>query len=180
MVRVGTFVLFLTLGEMLSIFHHWRCLFAFIIYGFYHVEVFQSSLYVLECGLFCTRVCAGSGEGLLWLLWWLSWNKKFFQGFVAKELIWVGKISWRRKWQPASIFLPGKPHRRRSLIGYSPWGHRVRHDWVTSLSLSRIEEGCGRYWYWDGKAAVWLEKMEVSWGLGLGDFLKTFRWISLG
>ena len=24
--------------------------------------------------------------------------------------------------------LAGKSHRRRSLAGYSPWGHRVRHD----------------------------------------------------
>ena len=36
---------------------------------------------------------------------------------------WVGKIPWRRKWQPTPIFLPGKPHGQRSLVGYSPWGH---------------------------------------------------------
>ena len=35
---------------------------------------------------------------------------------------WVGKISWRRKWQPTLIFLPGKLHGQRSLVGYSPWG----------------------------------------------------------
>ena len=29
-----------------------------------------------------------------------------------------------RKWQPASVFLPGKLHGQRSLAGYSPWGHR--------------------------------------------------------
>ena len=38
---------------------------------------------------------------------------------------WVGKISWRRKWQPTPVFLPGESHGRRSLIGYSPWGRRV-------------------------------------------------------
>ena len=39
-VRVGTHVLFLTLGEMLSIFHHWwQCLLWFVIYSFYYVEV---------------------------------------------------------------------------------------------------------------------------------------------
>ena len=27
-----------------------------------------------------------------------------------------------------SVFLPGKSHGQRSLKGYSPWGHRVRHD----------------------------------------------------
>ena len=35
---------------------------------------------------------------------------------------WVGKIPWRRKWQPTSVFLPGKSHSQRSLVGYSPWG----------------------------------------------------------
>ena len=37
---------------------------------------------------------------------------------------WVGKISWRRAWQPTAVFLPGKSHARRGLAGYSPWGHR--------------------------------------------------------
>ena len=36
----------------------------------------------------------------------------------------VGKISWRRKWQPIPAFLPGKSHGQRSLPGYSPWGHK--------------------------------------------------------
>ena len=30
------------------------------------------------------------------------------------------------------VFLPGKSHGQRSLAGYSPWGHRVGHDWATS------------------------------------------------
>ena len=35
---------------------------------------------------------------------------------------WVGKIPWRRKWQPTPVLLPWKSHGRRSLVGYSPWG----------------------------------------------------------
>ena len=35
---------------------------------------------------------------------------------------WVGKMSWRTKWQPTPIFLPGKSHGQRSLVGYIPWG----------------------------------------------------------
>ena len=35
---------------------------------------------------------------------------------------WVGKIPWRRKWQPTPEFLPGKLHGRGSLAGYSPRG----------------------------------------------------------
>ena len=34
---------------------------------------------------------------------------------------WVGKIPWRRKWQPTPVFLPGESHRLRSWAGYSPW-----------------------------------------------------------
>ena len=32
------------------------------------------------------------------------------------------EISWRRKWQPTPVFLPGKSHGWRNLVGYSPWG----------------------------------------------------------
>ena len=31
---------------------------------------------------------------------------------------------WRRKWQPAPVFLPGKSHGQRSLEGYRPQGHK--------------------------------------------------------
>ena len=31
--------------------------------------------------------------------------------------------SWRRKWQPTPVFLPGESHGRRSLVGCSPCGH---------------------------------------------------------
>ena len=37
---------------------------------------------------------------------------------------WVRKIPWRRKRQSTPALLPGKSHRQRSLIGYSPWGHK--------------------------------------------------------
>ena len=44
--------------------------------------------------------------------------------------LWVGKIPWRRKWQPTPVFLPGRSPGQRSLAGCSPWGHkRVRHNW---------------------------------------------------
>ena len=33
----------------------------------------------------------------------------------------VGKIPWRRKWQPSVVLLSDKPHGHRSLVGYSPW-----------------------------------------------------------
>ena len=42
---------------------------------------------------------------------------------------WVGKIPWKRKWQPTPVLLPGKSHEWRSLVGYSPWGHK---EWDTT------------------------------------------------
>ena len=37
---------------------------------------------------------------------------------------WLGKIPWRRKWQPTPALLPGESHGQRSLVGYSPWGRK--------------------------------------------------------
>ena len=34
---------------------------------------------------------------------------------------WVGKILWRRKWQPTPVPLPGKSHGPGNPVGYSPW-----------------------------------------------------------
>ena len=30
-----------------------------------------------------------------------------------------GRYPWRREWQPTPVFLPGKSHGQRSLVGYS-------------------------------------------------------------
>ena len=38
--------------------------------------------------------------------------------------LWVGKIPWRRKWQPTPIFLPEKSNELRSPAGYSSKGHK--------------------------------------------------------
>ena len=42
-------------------------------------------------------------------------------------------LIWRRQWQPTPLLLPGKSHGQRRLVGYSPWGRKVGHDWATSL-----------------------------------------------
>ena len=34
----------------------------------------------------------------------------------------IGKIPWRRKWQPTPVFLPGKSHGQRSLEVYTVHG----------------------------------------------------------
>ena len=35
---------------------------------------------------------------------------------------WIGKIPWRREWQPTPVFLPGESHGQGSQAGYSPGG----------------------------------------------------------
>ena len=37
---------------------------------------------------------------------------------------WVGKIPWRRKWQPTPVLWPGEFHGQRPLMGYSPKGRK--------------------------------------------------------
>ena len=39
-----------------------------------------------------------------------------------------------RKWQPTPVFLLGKSHGQRRLVGYSPWGHKEL-DMTEGLTL---------------------------------------------
>ena len=41
-------------------------------------------------------------------------------GSIPEFNPWVGKILWRRAWQPTAVFLPGEFNGQRSLVGYSP------------------------------------------------------------
>ena len=52
---------------------------------------------------------------------------------------WVGKIPWRRKWQPTPVFLPEKSHGQRSLAGYSSWDHK-ESDTTEGLSTFLAHE----------------------------------------
>ena len=49
----------------------------------------------------------------------------------------VGKMPWRRVWQPTPIFLPGESHGQRSLVGYSPWG-REELDTTERLHVHKV------------------------------------------
>ena len=52
---------------------------------------------------------------------------------------WVRKIPWKRKWQPTSVFWPGKSHGQRSLVGYSPWGCKESDiaEQITAATVSQ-------------------------------------------
>ena len=44
---------------------------------------------------------------------------------LAMRETWVGKIPWKRAWQPTPVFLPGESHGQSSLVGYSLWGRKA-------------------------------------------------------
>ena len=49
-----------------------------------------------------------------------------------------GSGRWRRTWQPTPVFLPGKFHGQRSLVGYSLWGHKE------SDPIEHIQQSLGK------------------------------------
>ena len=102
---------------------------------------------------------------------------------------WVRKIPWRRKWQPTPVFLPGKSHGQRSLVGYSPQGHK-ESDTMEHIYFYMHETGMegytkisNIYWLCVGLGGQWLlarcqvtgeeEGLEASWYILL--YLLTFE-----
>ena len=56
----------------------------------------------------------------------------------------VRKIPWRRLRQPTPVFLPGKSHGQKSLVGYSPWGSKSQtrlNSWTTTTQEDHTLEG---------------------------------------
>ena len=51
---------------------------------------------------------------------WLSCKESTFNAGDRVSIPGLGKISWRRAWQPTPLFLPGKSHGQKSLADYSP------------------------------------------------------------
>ena len=76
----------------------------------------------------------------------------------------IGKILWRRQWQPTPIFLPGESHgQRSSLVGYSQWGHKESDmtEWL-SLTHTHTHTFCQARRSWPAlkgrTVAVWKER----------------------
>ena len=55
----------------------------------------------------------------------------------TRSKFWVGKIPWRREWQPTPVFFPGETRGQRSLAGYSPWGCK-ESDMTERLTLQAL------------------------------------------
>ena len=57
---------------------------------------------------------------------------------------WVGKIPWRRAWQPTPVFLPEESHGQRSLAGYSLWCHKESDMTEINTFTFREENPAGK------------------------------------
>ena len=75
------------------------------------------------------------------------------KNLYAVQETWVWSLGWedpwRREWQTSPEFFPGKSHGQRSLVGYSPWGCKSRHDLVTKppsliwlVQFSTVTQSC--------------------------------------
>ena len=133
----------------------------------------------------------------VWLLvtpWTEAYQAPLSMGFSRHEYTWGNckvaslfsgtmRCSWRRQWHPTPVLLPGKSHRRRSLVGCSPWGHWETDttEWLHfHLSLSCIGEGNGNplqcsclenprdggaWWaavYGVAQSQTWLKQLSIS------------------
>ena len=47
------------------------------------------------------------------------------------------EIPWSMNWEPIPVFLPGKSHGQRNVVGYGPWGHK---------ELDTTEHPCTHAW----------------------------------
>ena len=57
----------------------------------------------------------------------LQWRRRWFDP-------WVRKIIQGRDWLPTPVFLLEKSYGKRSLVGYSPWGHKEL-DMIEQLTV---------------------------------------------
>ena len=94
--------------------------------------VLPCKLYILGILLYFTQWWSLVFLMLLFTFWWDIWSSP--GGSAGKESAyqcrslgfypWVGKIPWRRKWQPTPVSLPGKFHGQRTLVGHILWGNK--------------------------------------------------------
>ena len=65
----------------------------------------------------------------------------------------LGKIPWRRAWQPTPVFSPGESHGQRNLAGYSPWG--CKGSDTTEATKHSIAQGSKR----DSREPLYFNKL---------------------
>ena len=92
------------------------------------LTVIETKVITVNLFFFFLQCCGACGLSM-----WLSGKESACQCRKHKRHgfdPWVRKISWGRKWQATPVFLPGKFHGQRSLVG----SQRVGHDWVNEYA----------------------------------------------
>ena len=114
-----------TLGEPLEfILFYFFCFFGFfLIYFNMKIQVYLISEQLIVCSGPLVKYL------LLFLFFCVRAKKKPCLASLGDSRDgrfdpWLGKITWRRAWQPAPVFLPGEYHGQGSLVGYILWGHK--------------------------------------------------------
>ena len=69
--------------------------------------------------------------------------------------LWVGKILWRKEWLPTPVFLPGEFHGHWSLVSFSPWSQRERHDCTTNI-FTHFPALAGRFFTTEPPGKCWV------------------------
>ena len=101
---------------------------------------------------------------LLRLPWWLSvkespcWCRRLKRCRFNPR---VGKILWSRKWQPTPVSLPGKFHKQRSLVGYSPWG--CKESDMTERTCVHTHTYIHTHTHTDLGGDLWLSPASLCW-----------------
>ena len=124
-------------------------------------------------------------EGM-WLRWWSVCLQCRKPGFDS----WVGRIPWKRKWQPSPVLLPGKSHGRRILVGCSPWGrkeldtterlHFHFHKWMQNRSVPHYYTEGTEQFLW--LSCLWTQVLvsphwiTILWGWAAGGMLDNLQW----
>ena len=79
---------------------------------------------------------------------------------------WVGKIPWRRAWQPTPVFLPGESDGQRSLAGYSPWDHK-------ELDRTEATEHVPSHWMVKDAKTGWEEATKPACWMNAGEWKRS-------
>ena len=92
---------------------------------------------------------------------------------------WVGKIPWRRAWQPTPLLLPGESHGQRRVAGYTSIVlQRVAHEWNNFVdkgpSSQRYGFSSSHVWMWElDHKESWVPKNWCFWTVVLEKTLQS-------
>ena len=116
---------------------------------------------------------------------WLHCKESTCQCRRCRFDSWVGKVPWRRKWQPTPVFLPGESLGQRSLAGYGPpgckesdmtWQHSncnvplSTRAWAQCFTCMTSSQHPSRWAAWT--ACLWIRKLKLSKAKGLRKVLR--------